>query len=153
MNKVKYLTIEGMEKLKKELDFLKNTKRKEIATRLQEAVSFGDLSENFAYQQTKEDQNFLENRIFELEQTIKSATIIKEKKQTEKIQVGSIVLVENNNEKQEFQIVGSEETDPFQNKISFESPLGKALLNKSAGEIVEIETIKGKVSYKIIEIK
>ena len=83
MNKVKYLTIEGMEKLKKELDFLKNTKRKEIATRLQEAVSFGDLSENFAYQQTKEDQNFLENRIFELEQTIKSSDFgVKEKFET-----------------------------------------------------------------------
>jgi len=153
MVKTKQLTIEGMEKLKKELDHLKNTKRKEIAERLQEAISFGDLSENFAYQQTKEEQSFLENRIYELEQIIKSAVIIKKNRQTDKVQVGSFVLVEMKKQKQEFQIVGSEETDPFQNRISFESPLGKALLNKLVGSLVEIETPNGKVSYKILEIK
>ena len=151
----KQITIEGLEKLKKELEYLKNIKRREIAERLREAISFGDLSENFAYQQTKEEQNFLENRIFELEQLIKSSVLIKITKQTNKVQLGSIVLVENKNtnKQEKFQIVGSEESDPFQNKISFESPLGKALLNKFVKEVVEIQTPKGRAVYKILEIK
>ena len=152
MSAIKKITIEGMEKLKKELDYLKNVKRKEIAGRLREAMSFGDLSENFSYQQTKEEQGFIENRIFELEQIIKSASIIKKEKQNNRIQVGSLVLIENNNQKEEFQIVGSEETNPIQNKISFQSPLGKALLGKSIGETINIETPNGKISYKILEI-
>jgi transcription elongation factor GreA len=152
MNKQK-VTIEGMEKLKKELDYLKNIKRKELAKRLQEAISFGDLSENFSYIQTKEEQNFLENRIFELEKIIKSAIIIKTEKQSDKIQVGSFIKVISNNQEEEFQIVGSEESDPTQNKISFQSPFGRAFLNKSVGKTVEVETPNGKISYKILEIK
>jgi transcription elongation factor GreA len=151
MNRKK-ITIEGVEKLKKELDYLKNIKRKELAKRLQEAISFGDLSENFAYQQLKEEQSFLESRVLELEKTIKSAAIVKTEKQGDKVQIGSIIKVVSGDEKQEFQIVGSEESDPVQNKISFQSPFGKELLNKPVGEIVEIETPKGKVSYKILEI-
>ena len=153
MNKIKYITIEGLEKLKKELNYLRTVKRKEIAERLREAISQGDLSENFAYQQTKEDQNFLEDKILKLENTIKQAKIIKKEKQTDKIQVGSQILVESNKEKEQFQIVGSEETDPEKNKISFESPLGKAFLNKSVGETIEIETPNGKISYKILKIE
>ena len=153
MNMIKKITIEGKEKLKKELDHLKNVKRKEMAERLQEAISYGDLSENFAYQQTKEEQGFIEKRIFELEQIIKSANIIKKEEKNNKIQVGSIVLIENNNQKEKFQIVGSEETNPLENKISFQSPLGKTLLDKSVGEIIEIETPNGKIKYKILEIK
>jgi transcription elongation factor GreA len=152
MNRKK-ITIEGMEKLKKELNELKTIKRKEIAQRLQEAISFGDLSENFTYQQLKEEQNFLENRIYELEQIIKSAIIVKKEKQSNKVQVGSIIKVISNNQKQEFQIVGSEESDPIQNKISFQSPFGKAILNKSVGEEIEVNTPNGKISYKILEIK
>jgi len=153
MSKIKYLTIEGLAKIKNELDNLKNVKKKEIAESLREAISFGDLSENFAYQQAKEEQSFLENKIFELEHIIKSAVIIKNKKENGKVQIGSIVTIENNNKKEQFQIVGPEETDPLQNKISFESPLGKILLNKSVKEVVEIQTPKGKINYKILEIK
>lgn len=153
MNNIKYITQEGLEKLKKELNDLKTIKRKEIAGRLKEAISFGDLSENFAYQQAKEDQNFLEGRILELENIIKQAQIIKKTKQTNKVQVGSQILVECKKEKEKFQIVGSEETDPEKNKISFESPLGKAFLNKLVGEIIEVETPSGKISYKILKIE
>jgi transcription elongation factor GreA len=149
----KKITIEGLEKLKKELDFLKNVKRKEVAKCLQEAISFGDFSENFTYQQLKDEQSFLENRIYELEQTIKSVVIIKTKKQSDKVQIGSIIKVISNNQTQKFQIVGSEESDPTQNKISFQSPFGKAILNKSIGETVEVKTPHGKVNYKILEIK
>jgi len=153
INKIKYITVEGLEKLKKELNDLKTIKRKEIAERLKEAISQGDLSENFAYQQAKEDQDSLESRILELENIIKESQIIKKENQTDKIQVGSIILVETNGENQQFQIVGSEETDPEKNKISFESPLGKAFLNKSVGEIIEVETPNGKTNYKILKIK
>ena len=153
MNKIKYITIEGLKKLKKELNYLKTVKRKKIAELLREAISQGDLSENFAYQQAKEDQNFLEKRILELENTIKQAQIIKKEKKTDKIQVGSIVLVEFNKERGQFQIVGSEEADPEKNKISFESPLGKAFLDKTAGETTEVETPNGKISYKILKIE
>ena len=154
MNNIKYITQEGLEKLKKELNDLKTIKRKEIAGRLKEAISFGDLSENFAYQQAKEDQNFLENKILELENTIKNARVIKKERQTDKIQIGSIVFVESNNrERLQFQIVGSEETDPEKNKISFESPLGKAFLDKTIGEIIEVETPDGKISYRILDMR
>ncbi len=152
MDKIKYITIEGLKKLKKELNDLKTIKRKEVAERLKEAISQGDLSENFAYQQAKEDQNSLESRILELENTIKESQIIKKEKQTDKIQVGSIILVESNEKKERFEIVGSEETDPEKNKISFESPLGKAFLNKTVGETIEVKIPNGKISYKILKI-
>ena len=154
MNNIKYITIEGLEKLKKELNYLKTVKRRKLAKRLEEAISQGDLSENFAYQQAKEDQNFLESRIIELKNLIKESQIIKKQKQTDRVQVGSIISTESDNkEKFQFEIVGSEETNPAQNKISFESPLGKAFLNKMVGETAEINTPRGKSSYKILEIK
>jgi transcription elongation factor GreA len=154
MNNIKYITIEGLEKLKKELNDLKTVKRRKLAKRLEEAISQGDLSENFAYQQAKEDQNFLESRIIELKNLIKESQIIKKQKQTDRVQVGSIISTESDNkEKFQFEIVGSEETNPAQNKISFESPLGKAFLNKMVGETAEINTPRGKSSYKILGIK
>jgi len=86
---IKYLTPEGLEKIKKELSYLKTVKRKEIAERLKQVIAFGDLSENFAYHETKEAQGFLEGRILELEEIIRNAKIIKKQKQTDKVQVGS----------------------------------------------------------------
>jgi transcription elongation factor GreA len=149
---VKYLTPEGLEKLKKELNYLKQVKRKEIAERLKHTASFGDLTENFAYQQAKEDQAFLEGRILELEEIIRSAKAI-EKKETGKVQIGSIILVSSDGNREKFQIVESEETDPLKGKISYQSPLGKALLNKSVGAKIKIETPGGKIQYKILEIE
>ena len=148
----KYLTPEGLEKLKKELNYLKTVKRKEIAERLRDTASLGDLSENAAYQEAKEAQAFLEGKILELEEAIRQAKVIEEKK-TGKVQFGSIVTVSSNNKKQKFQIVGLEEANPQSGKISFDSPLGKALLGKSLGDIVKIKTPEGKTQYKILKIE
>ena len=133
---LKYLTKEGLEKIKKELDHLKTVKRRELAETLKLAVSFGDLKENFAYHQAKEDQGFLEGRILELEEIIRGATIIEKdsKRKGDKVQVGSIVIVSSNNNKQTFQVVASEEADPKEAKLSLQSPLGKAVLGKSIDE-------------------
>lgn len=154
-----YLTKESLEKFKKELDYLKTEKRKEIGEKLKVAISFGDLSENAAYHQTKEEQSFLEGRILELEHLIKTAEIIKPKPHTGWVQVGSVVYLHNLVEKkrffkkpERFEIVGAAEADPLAGKISSESPIGKALLNKPKGAIVEIETPQGKIKYKIAKI-
>lgn len=148
---VKYLTSKGLEKLKKELNHLKTVKRREIAERLRHAASFGDLSENAAYQEAKEAQGFLERKILELEKTIRSAKII-EKKGTEQIQIGSIVSVVSSVGKEKFQIVGPEEANPQEGKISYQSPLGKALLGRSVGSTIKVETPAGKMQYKILKI-
>jgi len=149
---VKYLTQEGLEKLKKELNYLKEVKRKEIAERLRYTASFGDLTENFAYQQAKEDQAFLEGRILELEAIIRQAKVI-EKKEVGKVQIGSMVIVSSDNKKEKFQIVESEEANPLEGKISFQSPLGKALLGKSVGDVIKIKTLEGESQYKILKIE
>jgi transcription elongation factor GreA len=155
----KYLTKESLEKIRKELEYLKTEKRKEIGEKLKVAISFGDLSENAAYQQAKEDQSFLEGRILELEQLIKNAEIVEKNHHTGWVQVGSIVYLHNLAEKkkffktsEKFEIVGAVEADPLAGKISVESPIGKALLNKPKGAIVEIETPQGKIKYKIAKI-
>jgi len=155
----KYLTKESLEKFKKELDYLRAEKRKEIAEKLKVAISFGDLSENAAYHQAKEEQSFLEGRILELEYLIKSAEIIEEKPHTGWVQVGSVVLLHNLAVKkgffkkpEKFEIVGATEADPLAGKISSESPIGKALMNKPKGAIIEVETPQGKVKYKIAKI-
>jgi transcription elongation factor GreA len=147
-----YLTKEGLKKVKKELDYLKKVKRKEIAETLKQAASFGDLSENFAYQQAKEDQAMLEKRILELEDIIRSSKII-EKKSSGKVEIGSVVTVSLGKEKQVFQIVGSKEANPLEGKISLESPLGQALFGKVVGNEVEIELPAGKTKYKIVKIE
>jgi len=149
---VKYLTQEGLEKLKKELEYLRNHKRKEIALRLKRAADFGDLSENAAYHEAKEAQADLENRIRELRKTIGSAVVVKKNKNKGQVEIGSTVQVSSKNGKEKFKIVGEEESDPLKGKISYTSPLGEALLNKKEGEIVEIGTVGGKVKYKIVKI-
>jgi len=155
----KYLTKESLEKFKKELDYLKTEKRKEIAEKLKVAISFGDLSENAAYHQAKEEQSFLEGRILEFEDLVKNAEIIEKNHHTGWVQVGSVVFLHNLAEKkglfkkpEKFEIVGATEADPLAGKISSESPIGKALMNKPKGAIVEIETPRGKVKYKIAKI-
>lgn len=149
---IKYLTLEGLEKLKKELNYLKTVKRRESAETLRHTASFGDLSENFAYQQAKEDQAFLEGRILELGKIISQAKII-EKRKTDKVQLSSLVIVNLAGKKEKFQILGPEEADPAKGKISFESPLGKALLGKKVGNKIKIKTLDGKLEGEILKIE
>lgn len=148
---IKYLTQEGFEKLKKELDYLQNVRRREVAETIRHTASHGDLKENAGYTAAKEEQGFLEGRIKELRDIVAQAKII-EKKGNDKVQIGSFVSLESNEGKEKFQIVGPEEADIFNNKISFESPLGAALLNKKKGEVVNVDAPGGKQEYKIIDI-
>ena len=139
--------------MKKELEHLKETKRKEIAERLEKCIAFGDLSENSEYQETKEEQAFVEGRILELENLINNAVIVSETKQKIYAQIGSTILVGTGWKKERFKIVGAEEADPLEGKISIESPTGKAFLNHQKGEMVEVHTPEGTVQYKILKIE
>ncbi|MBI2626314.1 MAG: transcription elongation factor GreA [Candidatus Nealsonbacteria bacterium] len=149
----KYLTQEGLEKLKKELEYLKDAKRKEIAERLEKCIAFGDLSENSEYHETKEEQAFIEGRILELEDLIHNAVVVAEGKDKMYAQVGSTVLVSSGSKKEEFKIVGIEEANPLAGKISINSPLGKAFLDQPKGAVVEVTTPKGITQYKILKIE
>lgn len=148
----KYLTKEGLLKLKQELEHLEKVKRKEVAEKLGQAVSQGDLSENAGYDSARDEQEFVERRIKELKSIINQAKIIGSEKSS-KVQIGSFVLLSSKEGKEEFQIVGSEEADILNKKISFLSPLGKALLSNQEGQIVKINTPDGEKEYKIIKIK
>ena len=146
------LTLEGLEKLKKELEYLKTTKRREIAERLKQAIAFGDLSENAAYHEAKESQGFLEGKILELEKTLRTARVIQNNKDKSLVSLGSKVLLSLNGEQTEFEIVGPNETDPLKGRISDKSPLGTEILNKGKGQSGELKTPEGKLKYKILEI-
>ncbi len=149
----KYLTLEGLKKVKKELDYLINVERKEIAKRIRHAASFGDLSENAAYDEAKDAQGFLEEKIRRLKKVLSQAQVIKKEK-SGKVQIGSIVYLKSeNNKKQKFQIVGSEEVDIMKGRISQESLIGSALLGKSKGEKIKIKTPEGKIEYEILEVE
>ena len=147
----KYLTPEALEKFKKELDHLQIIERKEIADRIKHAASFGDLKENAAYHEAKEAQSFLEGRISELKEIVSQAEVI-DKKENGKIQIGSMVLISSDGKEEKFQIVEPEETDASSGKISYQSPLGEVLLDKSVGTKIKIETPIGKREYKILKI-
>lgn len=149
---IKYLTKEGFEKLKKELEYLQNTKRKEVSERIRHTASHGDLKENAGYHAAKDEQGFLEGRIKELREIINQAKII-EKKEGANVQIGSFVLLESSEGQERFQIIGPEEADIFNNKISFESPLGKALLNGKKGDSVKVNTPGGEKKYKILLVE
>lgn len=147
-----FLTKQALEKLKKKLKGLKE-KRKEIAKRLQKVTSFGDITDNAAFDETKEAQAFLEGEILELENLIRTAKVIKPGSKKEKVVIGSKVLLEGGGEEKEFQITSSIEADPLKGKISAVSPLGKALLGKKKGAKVTIKTPQGKIEYKILKLK
>lgn len=146
-----YLTPKGLEKLKKELVYSKNIKRKEIAQRLKKAISFGDLSENAAYAEAKDAQAFLEGKILELRKIIGSAEIIKKEK-SDKVKIGSMVKVMLEDEEFNFEIVGQPEADPLNNKISYKSPLGSALFGQKKGKEVKVNIGDRKMKYKILNI-
>lgn len=149
----KYITREGLEKLRQKLEYLETVKRKEIASRIRTAKELGDLSENAEYQDAKDEQAFNEGRILELENTIKNAVVIGRNSASGVVEIGDTIRVENGTAEKEFTIVGSEEADPRGGRISNESPIGQALLGKKKGEIVEVEAPGGKSRYKILEIK
>ena len=150
------LTQEGYNKLEEELNYLKTEKRGEIAERIKIALGFGDLSENSEYDEAKNAQAENENKIAELENKLRYAKIIDEKKiDTETVQIGNIVRVLDKelNEKIDYIIVGSTEVNLAENKISNESPLGKALLGAKRNQVVEVEAPAGNLKYKILSIK
>jgi transcription elongation factor GreA len=150
-----YLTKEGKEKLERELEELEGPRRAELAARLKSAIEMGDLSENADYHKAKEDQGFLEGKILEIKHTLYYALIVEENdKGKEKVTVGCKVTVQEEDLPPEtYHLVGSQEADPTENKISHISPIGSTLMNKEVGEIVEIKTPGGKYSLKILEIQ
>lgn len=155
MAKPVMLTADGLKQLEEELDFLKGEKRKEIAEKIKVARSYGDLSENSEYDDAKNEQAMLEARIVTIEATLKNAVIIDENEITnEHIHIGSKVKVENIklNKVFEYKIVGSNESNPREGKISDESPVGVSLIGHKVGDVVEIETPSGIIGLKVLEI-
>ena len=153
------VTKEGLKKLKDELDHLKSVRRKEVAQRLKEAISYGDLSENSEYEEAKNEQAFIEGRILELERKIKHAKIISDhaqKKVSKEVNVGSQVTVRSlasaEEEEETYIIVGATEADPFDHKISNESPMGKALLTSVKGDTIRVQTPGGILEYQIVKV-
>lgn len=148
-----YLTHEGYERLQKELDYLRKEKRNEVAVRLREALEDGELIENAELEAAKNEQSFVEGRIKELEILLSNAKLIDETKKTDDIQVGSKVKVqEEGYDPEEYVIVGAAEADPRLGRISNESPLGQALLNKKAGDKVKVEAPGGEFEIEILSV-
>lgn len=147
------ITKQGFENLKKELDELVNTKRPKLVERLSNARAQGDLSENSDYQNAKEELDFLDGKISELENVINNAEVVGGKKNNGEVAVGTKVTLKVQNEKHVYYIVGEWEADPTSKKISHNSPLGQALVGKKKGEIAEVEAPAGKVIYEILSIK
>lgn len=148
------LTAEGLKKLEEELAHYKSVRRIEVAQRIKTAIEYGDISENSEYDDAKNEQAFIEGHIIELENKINTAKIIDEKTRKNVVSVGSKVklLDEEFNEELDYVIVGSFEADPFNNRISNESPVGSAILGKKKGATVEVNTPDGVATFKILAI-
>jgi transcription elongation factor GreA len=149
-----YVTKEGYEQLKEEYNQLTTVRRKEVAERIRVAKEFGDLSENAEYDAAKNEQAYVEGRIMELKAIIKDAIIIEEKKSNGVVSVGSKIKFEDESGDfvKEYKIVGSHEADPTSGLISNESPIGQAFLGKKIGDVIQIDTPRGIVKYKIVEV-
>src|SRR3989338_1230296 len=148
-----FITKEGLEKLKKELEYLKNVKQKELVERLRRAIALGDLSENFDYHNAREEQDLLDHRVAEIEEIIANSSIAPQKSGNSMVQIGSTVQVEIEKEKLTFTITGPQEADPLQGKISSESPLGQALLGKKKGDMAKVDIPQGTALYKVLDIE
>ena len=156
VEKQELLTQDGYNKLEEELEYLKTVKRKEVAERLKVAISFGDLSENAEYDEAKNEQAKLEEQILKLDEKLRKAVIIDESQiDLDIVMVGSIVKLYDFDfdEEIEYSIVGSAEADPFEGKISNESPVGKALLSARVGEVVEVQVPDGANKFKVLDIR
>ncbi|MFA5843185.1 MAG: transcription elongation factor GreA [Candidatus Gracilibacteria bacterium] len=155
-DKATFVTKDGLKQIQDELDELRDVRRREVAGRLQEAISYGDLSENSEYEEAKNEQAFVEGRILELEEKIKHAKIITHK-HGKVVELGSVVGIKRikprEGEREEFTIVGSTEADPLNQRISNESPIGAAVLDHKVGDEVEARTPGGKVTYEIVSLK
>lgn len=149
------LTQDGYNKLVEKLDYLKSVRRIEISERLKAAIALGDLSENSEYDDAKNEQGRLESEISELEAKLRNSDIIKTQASTGKVVIGSTVTIRDVelDEQETYMIVGSTEADPDNNKISDESPLGVALLNKSAGVTVQVHAPAGVLEFEILDVK
>ncbi len=154
MTPANYLTPEGEARLSAELQELKGTKREELSKRLRSAIQMGDLSENADYHKAKEDQGFLEGRIQELEAILRNAVIIEKTQSRGIVSIGSYVTIQEDNfDAETYHLVGPSEADPRKGKISYESPIGHALMDKKVGEIAEAEAPGGKIKFTILKIE
>ena len=155
-NEEALITQSGYQKIEEELEYLKATRRLEVAERIKVALSFGDISENAEYDEAKKEQAALEERILKLENMTRVAVIIDESNvNLDIITIGSIVKIydEDFDEELEYTIVGSAEADPYDGKISNESPVGKALLGRAKGDVVEVTVPDGIAKLKVVDIK
>lgn len=155
MPDVSYLTQEGLDNIKAELIELKGPARNRLSERLRSAIQQGDLSENADYIQAKEDQGFLEGRILELEQILRTAVIIDESVQNrDKVDIGAHVTIQEESFPSEtYHVVGPKEADPHNGRISHESPIGKALLGHRVGDEVQVDTPGGSIRLSILKIE
>ncbi len=155
MTEAHYLTNDGLQRLQAELDYLKTTARDQLARRLRTAIQQGDLSENADYIAAKEEQGFLEGRIMELEQIIRNVVIIDENQRNrDVVDIGASVTIQEGNFPMEtYQLVGPQEADPANGRISHESPIGKAMIGKRSGDEFLVSTPNGTVHFKIIKIE
>lgn len=154
MAETTYLTTEGATRLKAELEELTGPKRKELAARLRTAIQMGDLSENADYIKAKEDQGFLEGRIQELEYILGNAVIIEKNGNKDIVAIGSHVTIQEEDYPEEtYHLVGPTEADPSKGMISYESPIGQALMEHKVGDMVEAETPGGVIMFKILKIE
>ncbi len=149
------LTYDGLKKLEERLEYLKTEKRREVAERIKVALGFGDLSENSEYDEAKNEQAQVEMEIIDLENKLRNVKIIDEDEiETKTVQIGNFVKILDMeyNEEVEYKIVGSTEVDLAENKISNESPIGKALLGRKKNEVVDVEAPGGMLKFKILKI-
>ena len=150
------ITNEGLQKLKDELTYLRDVKRQEVVDAIALAKSYGDLSENSEYDEAKAEQGKVESRIHELEEILKTVIVIDDSEiQTDVVDIGAIVTVFNKTAGREIEytIVGATEANPLKGKISDRSPIGKAIVGKKAGDIVEVETPAGMITVEILNIR
>src|SRR5512141_2678635 len=148
-----YLTAEGEDKLRAELEELKGPRRDELARRLRSAIQMGDLSENADYHKAKEDQGFLEGRIQEIEAILRNAVIIEKSTNSDIVSVGSHVTIQESGfDPETYHVVGAKEADPRNGRISNESPIGRAIMDHKVGDTVQVETPGGKISFMVLKI-
>jgi transcription elongation factor GreA len=149
------LTVEGLKKLEEELERYKSVRRRDVAERIKQAIEFGDITENSEYEDAKNEQAWIEGRILTLEKMLRNAKIIDDENMgTDEVRLGSTVLLRDleYNEQLEYTIVGSVEADPANRKISNESPVGKAIIGKTKGSVVEVNVPAGILKYEIVDI-
>ncbi|HAJ31843.1 MAG TPA: transcription elongation factor GreA [Candidatus Atribacteria bacterium] len=155
LDKKVMLTEEGLKKVQEELHYLKAVKRKEIAEKIRNAVAFGEIAENAEYNSAKNEQSFIEGRILALEKIMENYELIDKEENPDCVSLGSEVLIQDMKSKKEckYTILDYVESEPDCGKISISSPIGKALLGKKKGDLVEVRVPAGHIKYKILDIK